>query len=64
MQRITIGRYKGGVPEYAGWIEGVRDDGTEWIMWLDDHGSPVLLWQHRDEGGGIVGEPVVLAVAE
>lgn len=76
MQRITIGRY-GVVPAdiprpadpeltpaqdlYAGWIEGVRDDGTEWIMWLNANGSPEVFWPRRDEDGGVVGEPMDLS---
>jgi hypothetical protein len=73
MQRITIGRYKpyeGDEPLpdgatqvsdlYNGWIEGIRDDGTGWIMWLDSHGNPDVFWPHRDEGGGIMGTPIVL----
>lgn len=25
---------------FDGWIEGVRDDGSTWIMWLDATGKP------------------------
>lgn len=76
MQRITIGRY-GVIPSdvprpddpdltpaqdlYAGWIEGVRNDGTTWIMWLDAAGSPDQFWARRDEDGGVEGEPVDLS---
>lgn len=74
MQRITIGRYgtipadvprsKDVVPAqdmYAGWIEGVRDDGTEWILFMDHAGSPSLFWPVRDsESGAVDGNPVVL----
>lgn len=75
MQRITIGRYNP-IPEdvprpadpsfqpvqdsYAGWVEGVRDDGSSWIMWLDRDGSPDVFWGQRDDGGGVIGQPVVL----
>lgn len=74
MQRITIGRY-GTIPAdiprpadsipaqdaYAGWIEGVRDDGTEWIVFLDRVGNPDVYWPHREEGGSVVGDPVLLS---
>jgi len=75
MKRITIGRYQhqqGELPDegvtavadvFAGWIEGVRDDGTTWIMWLDAAGSPEQFWGRRDEDGGIEGEPVDLSPA-
>lgn len=75
MQRITIGRY-GHVPAdiprsddhpmaqdlYAGWIEGTRDDGTDWVLFLDKDGNPSVYWPHRAEGGGVLGEPVQLGV--
>lgn len=75
MQRITIGRYRdipADIPRpddpaltpaqdlYAGWIEGTRNDGTDWVMFLDDNGSPAVLWQHRADDGGVEGEPVSL----
>lgn len=74
MSNITIGRYKPAadhgltVPEgsvdvadlYAGWIEGTREDGSSWILWLDAKGSPDVFWAQRDPDGGIVGDPVVL----
>ena len=62
MQRITVGRYKDDdtASEYAGWLEGVRDDGTSWIMWLDGEGNPTVFWPRRAEDGGVVGEPITL----
>jgi hypothetical protein len=74
MQRITIGRYRT-IPDdiprpenfipaqdaYAGYIEGVRDDGTEWVMFLDQDGSPAVYWGRRGDGGEVIGEPVLLA---
>lgn len=74
MHNVTIGRYRPAadygltVPEgsvdvadlYSGWIEGVREDGSSWILWLDANGSPDVFWAQRDEGGGIVGDPIVL----
>lgn len=45
---------------FDGWIEGVRDDGSTWIMWLDAHGSPVSFWAEREESGAVVGEAVNL----
>lgn len=77
MQRVTIGRY-GTIPAdiprpadpaltpaqdmYAGWIEGVRDDGTEWVMFLDKDGGPECYWARRAGDGGVLGDPVNLAV--
>lgn len=76
MQNITIGRYKPNAPLLAGtagievaidvssvfdgWIEGVRDDGSTWIMWLDALGNPTVYYGQRDETGAVVGDPVVL----
>lgn len=75
MRSITIGRYdraaKHGltvaqgsidIPNiYAGWIEGIRDDGTTWIMWLDAKGSPECFWGQRDPDGGVDGDPILLS---
>lgn len=77
MQRITIGRYNKAIAELpvigqiaellcieeliSGWIEGVRDDGTEWIMWIDAAGSPAFYWPTRDESGSVIGDPIDLA---
>lgn len=71
MQNITIGRYKAcpeplpeGVVAAAdycnGWIEGIRDDGSTWIMFFDAHGGPELYWAEREESGAVVGDPVNL----
>lgn len=60
MQRIEIGRYPDSSSGYAGYIEGTRDDGSEWIMWLDEAGSPALFYGQREEGGGVIGDPVAL----
>lgn len=49
---------------YAGWIEGVRDDGSSWIMWLDAQGNPEIFWAQRDADGGIVGDPIMLGGRE
>ncbi|WP_327139296.1 hypothetical protein [Nocardia sp. NBC_01327] len=54
-----IGRTK--VHGWAGWIEGVRADGSTWIMYLDDQGNPDYYWAHRDSGGGVIGDPVLLS---
>jgi hypothetical protein len=76
MQNITIGRYteREGIihrdesgdiqsieQNYAGWIEGVRDDGSTWIMWLDAAGSPEIYWARRDPDGGVIGDGIPLA---
>lgn len=70
MQRITIGRYKAPsdeLPEgvhaasefHDGWIEGIRDDGTSWIMWLDANGNPEVFYANRDEDGGVDDESMI-----
>ncbi|WP_280319945.1 hypothetical protein [Nocardia wallacei] len=77
MQNITIGRYRPGdlvvvrdegdgrvqeiADAYAGWIEGVRDDGSTWIMYLDAAGNPEIYWGRRDEDGGVIGDGILLA---
>jgi len=70
MRRISIERYDAalhdtpdGEWEYAGLVEGTRDDGTTWIMWLDRDGSPALFWAKRDDTGGVVGDPILLGSA-
>lgn len=45
---------------HAGWIEGVRDDGTSWVMFLDASGSPQTFWAHRDVTGAVSGDFVDL----
>ncbi|WP_052372578.1 hypothetical protein [Nocardia otitidiscaviarum] len=77
MQNITIGRYQtddfthlhteDGTPaeeiaaHFAGWIEGVRDDGSTWIMYLDAHGNPETFWGRREDTGAVIGDPIILA---
>lgn len=60
MRNVTIGRYNGTPASWDGWIEGTRDDGSTWIMFLDAGGSPQVFWARRDEGGGVIGSPVDL----
>lgn len=62
MQNITIGRYdhESITMDYAGWVEGIRNDGSTWIMWLDENGSPTQYFACRDADGGVEGEPVLL----
>lgn len=60
MQRVEIGRYPVPAEGYAGYIEGTRDDGTTWIMYLDQYGSPELFWPTREETGAVVGDPIKL----
>jgi hypothetical protein len=60
MRQILTGRYDS-VDGYAGWVEGVRDDGSKWIMYIDENGSPTEFYGERDESGAIVGEPIDLA---
>lgn len=78
MNNITIGRYKAPQSDaidlgfakavipvssaFDGWIEGTRDDGSTWIMWLDAVGNPLVYFAQRGEDGAVEGvEPIVLA---
>lgn len=63
MQNITIGRYdhESITQNWAGWIEGTREDGTTWILWLDEHGSPSSYWPRRAPDGAVIGESIDLA---
>lgn len=45
---------------FAGWVEGVRNDGSTWRMDLDEHGCPDYFWAQCDPGGGVMGDPIVL----
>ena len=47
--------------DYAGWIEGTRDDGSTWIMWLDANANPTVYWGRREESGAVIGDPINLA---
>ncbi|WP_306365332.1 hypothetical protein [Nocardia sp. CC227C] len=62
MRNINIERYEHSsiTKDWSGLIEGIRDDGTSWILFLNADGSPELFWGRRDEGGGVIGEPTVL----
>lgn len=46
---------------FDGWIEGTRDDGSTWIMWLDAAGNPTVFYPSRDVDGGVIGDPVDLS---
>ena len=46
--------------EYAGLVEGVRDDGTSWLMYLDADGSPLVFWSQRGPAGEVIGAPISL----
>lgn len=48
------------VQSNAGWIEGVRDDGSTWIMFLDGDGSPYIYWARREPSGGVIGDGIPL----
>lgn len=54
------GTFRDVADDYDGWIEGTRDDGSNWIMWLDAQGSPGYFWAQRDPDGGVIGDPVRL----
>lgn len=75
MKRISIERYRP-IPDdiprpadpdltpaqdlYSGLIEGEREDGSTWIMFLDRDGSPQVYWAQRSADGGVLGDPVML----
>lgn len=46
---------------FDGWIEGVRDDGSTWIMWLDSSGNPTVFYPQREESGAVIGDPIDLS---
>jgi hypothetical protein len=61
MRKIVTGRYDNpGESGYAGWVEGTRDDGTSWILFIDENSSPAEFFAQRDESGAILGEAVAL----
>lgn len=64
MQNITIGRYSTSEADshgYGAWIEGVRDNGSSWIMFLDADGNPSSYFGAREPDGAVVGEAVPLS---
>ncbi|MGV0738220.1 hypothetical protein ABQF35_14330 [Mycobacterium syngnathidarum] len=63
MQRIEIGRYPVPAEGWAGYVEGTRDDGSTWVMFLDAAGSPAQFYGVREPDGAVVEEPVVLTPA-
>ncbi|WP_131828895.1 hypothetical protein [Mycolicibacterium conceptionense] len=63
MQRIEIGRYPVPAEGWAGYVEGTRDDGSTWVMFLDESGSPAQFYGRREPDGAVVGDPVVLTPA-
>lgn len=44
---------------YSGVIRGVRNDDTEWVMYLDEAGSPDVFWS-GNETEGVFGTPISL----
>lgn len=76
MQNITIGRYRPAsdygieVPEgsvdvadeWAGYIEGTREDGSGWILWIDAAGNPSVFYAQREADGGIIEPGIPLSV--
>ncbi|WP_043598929.1 hypothetical protein [Nocardia otitidiscaviarum] len=62
MRNINIERYEHPsiTKDWSGLVEGVRNDGTSWILFVNADGSPELFWGSRDIDGGVIGEPTVL----
>jgi hypothetical protein len=52
---------RGTFEPHAGYIEGTRDDGTRWIMFLGPDGSPQYFWPYQEEDGAVIGESIILA---
>ncbi|MGI5216280.1 hypothetical protein [Nocardia sp. CA-290969] len=48
-------------PAHAGWIEGIRDDGTRWVMYMDAAGSPEMFWPGREPDGAVIGHGIDLS---
>lgn len=46
---------------FDGWIEGTRDDGSTWIMWLDALGNPLVYFPDREADGAVIGEGIDLS---
>ena len=61
MKHIRIERYKHQIAEqFAGLIEGEREDGSRWIIYLDENGSPCVYFPQRDPDGAVLGDPIPL----
>lgn len=60
---ICIGRYEPvRHPElqgraHAAWEGWVEPEDRSWIIFFDTEGNPTV-WLHRDENGGVIGEPI------
>ena len=68
MKRITVGRYDRSHPHppatpdplgYSAWIEGVRDDDSTWILFIDNNGNPSSYWPVREGDGAVVDDPKI-----
>lgn len=59
MKRVSIERYKTPTANYAGCIEGETDDGTQWIMFMDEAGKPEVFWPTRTPAGAVPGNMAV-----
>lgn len=46
---------------HTGWIEGIRGDGTKWILFMDEHGNPQTFWPLREPDGAVLGDPIELS---
>jgi len=46
---------------FAGYVEGIRDDGSTWIMFIDAEGGPCVYWGRREPDGGVIGDGIPLA---
>jgi hypothetical protein len=60
MRTITIGRYEDPTSGYAGYIEGLADNGQSWIVYLDPLGRPDSYWAWCAPDGAVAGDPIPL----
>ncbi|MFE3052346.1 hypothetical protein [Nocardia sp. NPDC059239] len=62
MKNIRVERYAHPsiTSDWSGLIEGERSDGSRWILFLDENGSPELFWAQREDNGATIGDPIQL----
>lgn len=66
MRNIEIGRYGAAEAKdlrtgkgFTGWISGEDNEGTGWIMWLDENGRPVVYFGNRGPSGTVSNDSLV-----
>ncbi|MDE1673841.1 hypothetical protein [Nocardia gipuzkoensis] len=46
---------------HGGYVEGSRDDGTRWVVFIAPDGTPQYFYPHRAEDGIVSGDVVFLS---